>query len=124
MLGLSQFSGRRIITPPSQVMEFDPSLLEKHFQCSKEELPQKIEQYVNENNLQQSTKRPTSYIVGDVVLNDEQEPTLINRCDDVDLTIIMLCCSFNGLYIPDRPFNYNLERFQYKVCFIEREVRL
>lgn len=106
---------------------FDPRELAKFLCCDVKNLSDKVRAYVVEHPEVKVLKDvPKSYMLGNVINNDYDNEIRkyknFESCIDYGILINVLCKTFDGLYIPSRPLNFDKERFYNVVVFLYSEV--
>jgi len=130
----------KVVVSQSQLkkyLSFNPIKLSKLLgkpHTTFEELKLLTETYVNKHpEIVNSIEKPTGYMIGEVVeLNNlKAQPKKIKEklfkysyeeCDNLNLLIIVFCCTVGDLYIPNRGLSFELSKFDKILLFPKEEV--
>jgi hypothetical protein len=106
-------------------LAFSPYALAYKLDTTIEELPKKVEEYVNKNpNLKKSPKKPSCYMLGEYHILDKKPKAVYDMefCEDLDLLILVMCSTVDDLYIPNRELSFEEGKFDKVLYFPKDEV--
>lgn len=102
-------------------LNFLPKQLAEQLNCSVEELPNTIQQYIkNYPDWERRTKKPSNYMMAVLKKGNFIYPSKI--CKDISLQLHIFGRVVGDMYIPNRTLYWSKDVFKYEYYFLEKEV--